>query len=384
MRGLRSAIVNIEPQKISEVSNLALGDPDIIPLWFGESDLVTPDFIRDAAKRALDEGKTFYDHAGGTKALRASLVDYMQRIYGVAIAPERVLVPGSAMLGIAMAVGMLVEPGTNLIVVSPCWPNVALAIESRGAEARHVRLDEVAGTFSLDLNKIEAAIDGQTRGVFVASPGNPTGWVMTAEQQRALLEITRRHGIGLIADEVYTRIVYEGIAAPSFLEIATDDDLVFVVNTFSKAWAMTGWRIGWMVTPKPIHAQMQTMAMIENTGATVFAQYGALAALEQGEPFVAQMIAKCRAGLELVEQRLSQHPRIKWMRPQGAFYAYFGVDGMTDSLAFAQDLVRRARVGLAPGSAFGPGNDGFLRLCFAQSPARLEIALDRLTNALNA
>ncbi len=384
MHGLRTAITQLRAQNISEVSRLALGDPDVIALWFGESDLVTPDFVRDAAKAALDQGKTFYDHAGGTKILKQALIDYMARIHGVNIAPSRVLVPGSAMLCISMAVGMMVAPGDNIVVISPVWPNVALVIESRGAEARHVPLDASDGRFMLDMEKVISAIDDRTRAVFVASPGNPTGWVMSRAEQKTLLDITRARGIGLIADEVYTRLVYDGgLAAPSFLEIADDDDLVFVVNTFSKAWAMTGWRIGWMVTPVKPTEQFNTMAMIENNGATVFAQYGAAAALMHGEDFVAQMVAKCRKGRDVVEARLSQHPRIRYVRPEGAFYAYFGVEGMTDSLAFAQNLVRTARVGLAPGSAFGPGNDGYLRLCFAQSVDRLELALDRLVAALS-
>jgi aspartate/methionine/tyrosine aminotransferase len=383
MHGLRPAITTLRAQHISEVSRLALGDPDVIALWFGESDLVTPDFVRDAAKRALDQGKTFYDHAGGIKPLREALVAYMARIHGVTIPLNRVLVPGSAMLCISMAVGMMVAPGDNIVVISPVWPNVSLVIESRGAEARHVPLLARDGHFHLDLDQVAAQIDARTRAVFVASPGNPTGWIMDRAQQKQLLDLTRSKKIGLIADEVYTRLVYDGQpAAPSFLEIATDDDLVFVVNTFSKAWAMTGWRIGWMVTPAAASAQFNTMAMIENTGATVFAQYAAIEALEKGEDFVAQIIAKCRAGRDRVEARLSQHPRIQWMRPDGAFYAYFGVAGMDNSLQFAQDLVRKARVGLAPGSAFGPGNDGYLRLCFAQSAERLDIALDRLVAAL--
>ncbi|SLN28061.1 pyridoxal phosphate-dependent aminotransferase [Oceanibacterium hippocampi] len=388
MRGIRDVIAGMEIQKIGEVSKLALDYPDTMPLWFGESDMATPEFVQAAAIAAMRAGHTRYVNKRGLPALRHAIAAYNEALFGRPVALERVTATASAMTAIMIAMQCLVGNGDNVVMVSPVWPNAVQCVTAMGGESRHVRLRDGEGGWQLDLDELFAACDERTRAFFIASPGNPTGWVMSPEEQRAILDFCRARGIWLIADEVYNRIVYDaprnGFAhAPSMMEMIEPDDPVFVVYGFSKAYAMTGWRLGWLVHPPALGAAIGDLSGINNTGATSFVQHAGVAALgTEGEAFLATMIERCRVGREIVFQRLAALPGVRISRPEAAFYAFFAVDGIDDSLAFAQDLVRRHGVGLSPGSAFGPGNESCLRLCFANSEAVLSDALDRLTAAL--
>ncbi len=390
MNPIRTAILNLQPNGIGRVSHLGLGQPDIIPLWFGESDVVTPAFIREAAKRALDEGVTFYNHARGMMALREALRDFHKRTVGADVDVRRISVPGAATLAVVTALQCLIEAGDNAVIVSPIWPSIFQAAEVVGAELRFARLDEDwdAQCWRLDLDKLFASCDARTKAIFVCSPGNPTGWTATRAELQAILEFARRREIAIISDEVYGTLVFDGSKhAPSFLQIAEPDDNLFVINSFSKPWAMTGWRIGWLVHPPCLDEPMEVITIANNTGPATFAQYGALAALSpEGDAFRAAMLERCRAGREIVQQFLDGQNRIRWIRPEGAFYGFLHIEGLTNSLRFAQDLVRRGRVGVAPGSAFsGESNlrdDSYLRICFAQDPERLSEGLARIERAL--
>lgn len=380
---LRPEILGLRPNGIGAVSSKALGDPDIIPLWFGESDLPTPDFIRDAAKRALDEGRTFYTFVRGLPALREGIARWASRQSGRNINPERVTSPGSAMLCIHITLQCLVRPGDNVVIVSPMWPNIFQAVMGMGAVPRFVRLDGGAQgePWRLDLQRLFDSVDARTRALFIASPSNPTGWIMSRAEQEAILAFARERGIAIISDEVYTPLVYE-TPAPSFAALAEDDDNVFVINGFSKAWAMTGWRIGWVIHPAHLGTQMHELAAYNNSGSTTFAQYGAVEAITRGDAFLNAMVERCREGRDIVGRFIAGQNRMSWSRPPGAFYGFIAVEGMTDSIGFAQRLVAEAKVGVAPGIAFGlpedRDNDRFIRICFAQSPARLSEAMDRI------
>jgi aspartate aminotransferase len=389
---IRPAIRTLEPNGIALVSGTALHDPDVIALWFGESDLVTPSFIREAAKRALDEGKTFYTNARGITPLREAIRDFHGRTTGADVALERITVPGSAMLAVICALQCVIETGDNIVVVSPVWPNIFQAAEICGAEVKFARLTDdwhaSPPRWRLDFDSVIAACDARTKAIFIASPGNPTGWVMSREEQTVLLEFARSRGIAIVSDEVYGTILYDGRRhAPSFLEIAEADDAVFVINSFSKPWAMTGWRVGWLVHPVSLGRQMWMISAADNTGATTFAQWGALAALSpQGDAFRAEMLARCCAGKAVVQDWLGTQNRIRWIEPEGAFYGFLHVDGLRDSLAFALRLARQARVGTAPGSAFSFAGDAhadsYLRICFAQDAGRVATGLERLGKAM--
>lgn len=389
---IRRSIESLEPNGIGLVAMMGLGEPDIIPLWFGESDLVTPAFIREAAKQALDDGKTFYSGSRGILPLREAVRAYHRRTIGVDVDVERISLPGAATLAVVTALQILCDTGDNVVIVSPIWPSIFQAAQMVGAQVRFARLDDdwrsATPRWSLDLGKLFAQCDARTKAIFINSPGNPTGWVMTREEQLAVLAFTRARGIAIISDEVYGTLVYDGAAhAPSFLQIADADDNLFVINSFSKAWAMTGWRIGWLVHPKRIATQLGVMTIANNTGPTTFAQFGALAALSpQGDAFRNEMRERCAVGREVAQKFIDGQNRIRWIRPEGAFYGFLHMDGLSDSLGFAQELLRRGRVGVAPGSAFGPAGDGhadsFVRICFAQDPALLGEGLARIEKAL--
>lgn len=380
--GIRAAVQVLETQQIAQVASLGLGDPEVIPLWYGESDVPTPAFIGDAAARALAAGETFYTHKRGIPALREAIARYNAALYGVPVDAARVTVTGSGMAGIMMVMQALVDPGDNVVLVDPVWPNACAAVAIMGGEPRPVSLRFGNDGWALDLDMLFDACDRRTRAVFVNSPGNPTGWMMDRAQQQALLDFCRARGIWLIADEVYARIVYERRAAPSFLEIAGPEDPLIVVNSFSKAWAMTGWRLGWLIHPTALGETFDKLVEYNTSGSPPFLQLAAITALEQGEGFVDSMAAHCRRGRETVGALLTALPRVRYRPPEAAFYAFFAVDGVDNSLDFAKRLVRETGVGLAPGTAFGPAGEGWLRLCFARAPETLELAVERLAPAL--
>jgi len=378
MRPFRDEIESLEQNGITKVAFKRLNDPDVIPLWFGEGDTVTPDFIREATKRALDEGQTFYSHTRGRPELRGALKRYLDGLYGVDIDERRITVPGSAMLGVTIAAQMALTTGLHGLIVGPVWPNIAAVFRVTGADISYVRQRLTPNGWQLGAEEIIAAVRPETRAIFVNSPCNPTGWVMSAAEQKKLLEFARREGLLIIADEVYHRTVFDGSHAPSFLEHARENDPLVVVNGFSKAWAMTGWRLGWVVTPLRHEIHWTALSECFNTTANVFTQLGAVAALEQGEAFVASQQAQYLAGRRLVDRYLGSHELFDYVSPEGAFYAFPGVRGATDSLDYVERVLAEENVGLAPGYTFGPDNHAHFRICFAQSHARLEEGLKRI------
>ncbi len=386
---LRPEIEALETSGIQQVFDLGFGREDLIALWVGEGDQPTPAFICDAASAAMKAGKTFYSYKHGLPELRAAIAAYTSDLYGIDCAPERVSVTCSAMNGIMMVLQAVVGPGDNVAVVTPVWPNVMSAIRIAGGEVRAVQLDSLPdGGFKLDLERLTGAIDENTRAIFIASPGNPTGWVMSAGEQHAVLELCRERGIWMIADEVYARFIFDGPesgrkAAPSFLEIAAPEDPVIAVNSFSKAWAMTGWRMGWLTTPPSFVQTLGRLIEFNTSGTPHFQQYACLTAIGDGEDYVRETVERSRRGGELVFQRLSALPQVHIARPKGAFYAFFRLEGLSDSLGFAKQVLEETNVGLAPGSAFGPGGEGHMRLCFASSTQKLSQALDRLEPLLS-
>jgi aspartate aminotransferase len=379
----RKALEHMRTQEIVYIAQLCGRHPDAVSLCFGESDLPTPLVVRQAAERAMAEGKTRYADRRGVAPLRDAIQEYHQRTHGLDVPPERFSATSSGMTSIMIALQCLVEAGDNVVVVAPIWPNIVIAVESMGATVRFVSLDADGGEWSLDLGRVEAECDDRTRAIFVATPSNPTGWTMTSDQQRELLELARRKGTWVISDEVYNRIVYDGsVATPSFLEVAEPDDALFVVQSFSKTWSMTGWRLGWLVHPAGLAHQVGNLSAINSTGSATFVQHAGVAAIREGEPFVQEMRQRCAAGRSLVTDAFKGHDRIIAPEVPASFYSFFQIAGVDKSLPYAEEIVARAGVGIAPGTAFGPSFEGYFRICFAQDPKRLEIALDRLVAAL--
>ena len=376
--GARRAVEEIGNSKIREVANAGMGISDVIALWYGEPDLPTPQFICDAAARSMARGETFYTENFGIPALREALAGYSSRLHGREIAMERIAVTASGMSATNLMQQVLTDPGDNVVVSAPVWPNLIETIRIMGGEPRFTWLKFGNDGWSLDLEELFSQVDGRTRAILINSPSNPTGWVMSSEEQREVLEFCRQRGIWLLSDEVYDRVVYDRPVAPSVLDLAEPEDRVVVVNSFSKTWCMTGWRLGWLTAPVQLMPTLEKMIEFHYSCPAHFSQEAGLVAVTEGEEFVTELIGRYRAARDLVIERLQAMPRIRVHEPEGAFYAYFAVDGMDDSLATCKDIVRTTKVGLAPGAAFGPESEGFIRLCFANTLEPLETAMDRL------
>ncbi|MEU0765271.1 aminotransferase class I/II-fold pyridoxal phosphate-dependent enzyme, partial [Streptomyces microflavus] len=333
----RAALAHMRTQEIVAVARLCQDYPDAVSLCFGESDLPTPLVVRQAAELAMDQGKTRYADRRGIAPLRQAIQEYHRRTNGVEVELERLSATSSGMTSIMISLQCLVEPGDNVVVVAPVWPNIVIAVESMGATVRFVNLEADPDGWSLDLEQVEANCDDRTRAVFLASPGNPTGWTMTSAQQRELLELTRRKGIWIISDEVYNRLVFDGsVATPSMLEVADDNDALFVVQSFSKTWSMTGWRLGWLVHPAGLAHQVGNLSAINSTGSATFVQHAGVAAIREGEPFVAEMVERSARGRETVADAFQGHPRILAPDVPASFYSFFRIEGVDNSLAYAK------------------------------------------------
>jgi len=382
---LRPEARNAPESGIVEVVNHGRLKPGLIPLWVGEGDLSTPSFIADAAARSLAAGETFYTWQRGIPELREALARYHQRLYGRPFSPESFYVTGSGMQSVQIAVRMIAGPGDEILIPTPAWPNFGAAVGVSGAATVCVPMDYAQGRFTLDLDRLAKAITPRTRGILVNSPSNPTGWTATKAEQEALLALSRKHGIWIVADEIYGRFIYDGSErAPSFHDIMEAEDRVIFVQTFSKNWAMTGWRIGWIEVPVAFGQIVENLIQYSTSGSPVFVQRGAIAALDEGEGFVAEQIARAAEGRRIIFEGLKATNRVTLSAPVGAFYQFFSVDGRDDSRKLALDLVDSANVGLAPGTAFGPGGETGLRLCFARKSTDLVEAVARLQKALAA
>ncbi len=376
--GVPVRIERLTESKIREVANAGMGREGLIPLWYGEPDTDTPDFVVEAAYKAMKDGCTFYTENLGMDELRQALADYMTRLHAKPIDFDRVTVTGSGMIGVSLLQQLLTDPGDNVVVSAPVWPNMFESIRVMSGEPRLAPIKLGNDGWRLSPQDIFERVDGRTRAILVNSPNNPTGWVMEREDQQAVLDFARERGIWLLADEVYNRIIFDRPVAPSFLDLAEPDDRVIVINSFSKTWAMTGWRLGWLTVPAYLQPTLQKLIEFHFSCAAHFTQVAAVAAIEQGEDFIAVINRRYMAGRDLVIDRLQKLPNVQVARPAGAFYAFFGVDGVDDSVAACKEIIHRANVGMAPGAAFGPGYDRFFRLCFANSQERLEEAMSRV------
>jgi len=385
---LRTALDALPASRIREVANAALGRDDLVKFWFGEGDLPTPAFIREAAKQALDAGETFYNHNLGILELREELAGYLTALHRVPIGSERIAVTSAGINALSLIGQSLLDPGDRVAVVTPVWPNLTSIPRILGAEVARVALDCNAGVWSLDLDKLLDAARPGTRAVFVNSPGNPTGWVMPQAQWDALRAHCRRHGIWLVSDDAYERLVYDASLvvdghAPGVLAQADPDERFISANTFSKSWTMTGWRLGWLVAPPQFIASFAKMVEFNTSCAPTFVQRAGLVAVRDGDALIAATQARLARACDLLVRRLSALPDVQLARPQGAMYLFFRLPGRSDdSLAFAKSLVTTVGLGLAPGIAFGHEGEGYLRWCFAATEELIERGVERLHDYL--
>jgi aspartate/methionine/tyrosine aminotransferase len=363
---------------IVEVVNYARGRDGLLPLWAGEGDLPTPDFINRAAMASLAAGETFYTWQRGIPELRQALCDYYLRHFGVSLPMEHFYVTGSGMQAIQLAVQAITSPGDEMIYLTPAWPNISAALEISGARSVGVPLRFENSKWTIDIERLEAAITPRTKGIFVNTPSNPTGWTATHQDLAALLGLARKNGVWIMADEIYALYYYAGGRAPSFLDIKEADDRIIFVNSFSKNWSMTGWRVGWIVAPPETGQVMENLVQYSTSGVAQFMQKGAVTALNEGDDFVRSNIEKATRSRDILCDALIATNRVETLMPDGAIYAFLKVDGITDSRQAALDIVDKTGVGLAPGTAFGPGGEAFLRACFLRDPAQVADAAQRL------
>lgn len=369
---------------IVEVITYARAQEGLIPLWAGEGDLPSPDFINRAASEALLAGETFYTWQRGIPELRDALSRYYSRYFSVSLPSDHFYVTGSGMHAIMLAVQALTSPGDELIYLSPAWPNIVASVEIAGARAVALPLDFREGAWSLDPQKLEALITPRTRALFINTPSNPTGWTASKEELAGILALARKHGIWIIADEIYALYYYgDAPRAASFMDIMEPEDRIVFANSFSKNWSMTGWRVGWMVAPPELGQVIENLVQYSNSGVAQFMQRGCVVALDQGDDFVRRNIERAAVSRDILCDALIATNRVDTLKPDGALYAFLKVDGITDSRRAALDIVDKVQVALAPGSAFGPGGELFLRACFLRDPVQVREAAGRLADYIS-
>jgi aspartate/methionine/tyrosine aminotransferase len=386
MAGIRRSQREEPDSGIMQAINHGFGRQGLIPLWAGEGHLPTPDFICNAAIASLQAGETFYTWQRGLPELRQALAAYHERFWPGPFSPERFFVTGGGMQAIQTALQLLLEPGDEVIMPSPGWPNFPGPMRMMGVRPVFVPMQYQDRTWSLDLDRMADAITGKTKAICLISPSNPIGWVASQDDLIAIRDMARKAGVWIIADEVYSRFYYESGAgrAPSFMDVCDHDERVIYANTFSKNWAMTGWRIGWLQAPAALGDAIERIIQYNTSGTAAFMQRGAVAALQQGDDFLLQQQTLARDARDRAVAALGKFDNVDFEVPRGAFYLFVRIDGLSDSLNAVRRIIDEANVGLAPGGTFGPGGEGFVRLCYLRDPAGLDEALARLSRWLEA
>ncbi len=380
----RELVTSLPGSLIREVANSAMGRQDVLPFWFGESDQPTPAFIREAAAESLQRGETFYSQNLGRPYLREAIAAYLSRLHARPVAVDRIAVTGSGVSAVMLAAQLLLSPGDRVVAVTPLWPNLVEIPRILGAHVHRVGLHVAQGRWALDLDRLLAALTPDTRLLLLNSPNNPTGWTIDEQGVQVILAHCRRHGIWVLADDVYERLVHDSArgSAPSFLRLYEEGDRVLSVNSFSKAWSMTGWRIGWITAPTGLMDDLGKLLEYNTSCVAEPAQQAGAAAVTQGEAEVARLRAHLAGTREFLVRRLASLPGIEVPEAGGAMYAFFRITGRHDSVALARQLVTQAGLGLAPGLAFGPEGEGWLRWCHAVRMEALEQGLQRLEHFL--
>ena len=379
----RAAVRGLAASKIRELYNEGIGRKDVLAFWVGEPDEPTPEFIRKAAIDSIAAGETFYTHNLGIPELREALARYLSHLH-TGIDADEVVVTSAGVNALMLASQLLLDPGDRVVEVVPLWPNLQEIPKILGATVTTVSLKFAESGWTLDVQELLDALQPGTKALYLNSPNNPTGWTVTLEQQKAILAHCRKHGIWIFADDAYERLYFgEGGVAPSFLDISSSEDRVISANTFSKSWLMTGWRLGWLVVPRGLTADLGKLVEYNTSCAPVFVQRAGIVAIKEGEPIIARTLSRFRKASSFLVSELQKTPGVKVARPAGTMYAFLRIDGVSDSLAFCKKLVREHGLGLAPGAAFGPEGEGYVRWCFAASEERLTDGISRLRNALD-
>lgn len=376
---LAPGLNQIQPSRIRELANVAFTMEGVYKLQFGESNMPTPQYIKDAAIQAIHDGWTFYSENAGLPALRESIARKYADLHKVSLDPLReIVVTASGVQALNLTIRCTLDPGDEALILSPNWPNGTEIVRMFGATPREIPFTVRDNRFAIDFAALEAALTPKTRLLLYTSPSNPLGWVATVAEQQQLLDFARRHGLWLLADEVYERIYYQGTAAPSILRLCTRDDAVIVAQSFSKSYCMTGWRLGWAVGRADLVAKAGPLNEFIVSHAATFIQRAALAALAQGEDEIAARAELFHERMSFCYNALTTTKGVTVPKPEGAFYLFPRVDGITDSFAFCLALLKETKVAVAPGVAFGAGGEGAIRICTASDLSVLEPAMERI------
>jgi len=359
----------------------------VLRLYFGESNLPTPDYIKQAAIQALHDGYTFYTENAGLPSLRRAIARHYQKLHGVDLDPEsEIVITASGVQALNVSLRAMLDPGDEALVLTPAWPNGSSIIAMANAVAKQIAHPLCGDRYRIDFDSLEAAAGPRTRLLLYTSPSNPLGWVATEDDQQRLLDFCRARGMWLVADEVYDRLYYAGGGlgepVPSILRKATRDDAVAVVHSFSKSYCMTGWRVGWLVGRRDLGLKATQLNEFIISHAPSFAQKAAETALACGEAELSAMLQRLKENRDFCLAALREMPGITVPEPDGAFYLFPKIAELTDSFEFCRRLLMETKVGLAPGVAFGQGGEGSVRICYAADRSILEPAMERLARYL--
>jgi aspartate/methionine/tyrosine aminotransferase len=369
--------------RIRELAEIAMSMPGVLKLYFGESNQPTPDFIKQAAVQAMADGYTFYTENAGLPSLRRGLAEYYHKLQSVTLDPEsEIVVTTSGVQALNVGIRCVLDPGDEALILTPAWPNGSSIVSMANGVVRQIAQPLCGDRYTIDFDALERAVNPRTRLLLYTSPSNPLGWVATLDDQRRLLEFCRRHGLWLLADEVYDRLFYSGGSlgepVPSILRLATRDDAVLVVHSFSKTYCMTGWRVGWLIARRDLARKATQLNEFIISHAPSFAQKAAETALRDGEDELVSMLGRLKANRDFCIDALRGMPGITVPEPDGAFYLFPKIQGLGDSFEFCRQLLEQEHVGLAPGVAFGEGGEGSIRICYAADRSVLDPAMERL------
>jgi len=379
---LAASALRVPHSRIRELAEIAMGMDGVLKLYFGESNLPTPEYIKRAAQKAMADGFTFYTENAGLPSLRKALARYYQELQGVELDPSgEIVITASGVQALNVGIRCVLDPGDEALVLTPAWPNGSSNVAMVNATAIEIAHPLVGDRYQIDFGALEAAVTPRTRLLLYTSPSNPLGWVATLDEQQKLLEFARRHDLWLMADEVYERLNYTGpkptTPAPSILKLATRDDAVIVVQSFSKMYCMTGWRLGWLVSRRDLCARATQLNEFIISHAPSFAQRAAETALLWGENALAEMLVRLKENRDFCLAAMAKMPRVTVPKPDGAFYLFPKIAGVTDSFDFCKRLLMDTHVGLAPGVAFGAGGEGSVRICYAAEKQIVQEAMAR-------
>ena len=387
MPRLAPSVEAVPHSRIRELGEIAMSMDGVLRLYFGESNLPTPDYIKRAAWRAMEQGFTFYTENAGLPSLRRAIAKNYHDLQAVELDPaSEILVTASGVQALNLGIRCVLDPGDEALVLTPAWPNGPASVMMANGIVRQIPQPLCGARYRIDFDAMQAAVTPRTRLLLYTSPSNPLGWVASEAEQQGLLDFARRHGLWLLADEVYDRLYYAGARlgepVPSILKKARREDAVMVVHSFSKTYCMTGWRLGWLIGRQDLIAKATQLNEFIVSHAPTFTQKAGETALAEGEAELASMLARLKENRDLCIDALEGIPGVTVPKPDGAFYLFPNIDGLDDSFGFCKRLLEETRVGLAPGVAFGAGGEGSIRICYAAERSILEPAMERLARFL--